>query len=111
MMEFYLYMQTVGESPNVKELYFGSSDENAVQPQMSKEMAWMYLILFIVAAYYAVRLSWSSNTLLGYSQAAKILFAIFAFLFPFTYLAGHLVFKWDLLNLIEKKHLVKKSQI
>jgi hypothetical protein len=114
-------MQTVGESPNIKELYFGSEKQKPMslnemdsqmddsemkkKPSIPTEMAWLYLVLYAIAAYYAVRLSWTSNTRLGYSEAAKVLFAIFAFMFPFLYLTAHLIFKMDLLKMIETKTL------
>lgn len=48
----------------------------------------------------AVYLSWSSNSVIGWDPVFKIIFALFAFFNPVSYLISHLLHKVDLLNFI-----------
>jgi len=62
----------------------------------------IYLIIAIALGIWAVKLSWSSNTLIEWGKGYKIIFAFFAFIGAFQYLVAHLVFKADLLGYIRK---------
>jgi hypothetical protein len=60
------------------------------------------IILAVIFGVIGAWLSWSSNSVIGYHIALKILFAIFAFLFGLMYVIIHLIFKLDLLSAIKK---------
>ena len=60
------------------------------------------LIIWLALAIWAVSLSWSSNTVIGYNPLAKGFFAFFAFFFATSYLFSHLIHKLDLLYFIDK---------
>ncbi|MAT10747.1 MAG: hypothetical protein CMM02_07040 [Rhodopirellula sp.] len=60
------------------------------------------LIIWLLLAIWAVSLSWSSNTVVGYNPVAKGFFAFFAFFFATSYLFSHLIHKLDLLYFIDK---------
>jgi hypothetical protein len=68
-------------------------------------MMLLVLIIYLVVGIYAAKLSWYSNTLAKWSQGYKVLFAIVAFMFPFTYITAHILFKLDLLERIKKPSL------
>lgn len=62
----------------------------------------LMLIGSIVFGIIAVWLSWKANTLAGWNVLAKLIFAIFAFLFGLVYVIIYLVCKLDLVNVIQK---------
>lgn len=55
------------------------------------------LALSVVSAY----LSWSSNSLVGWSTGGKVFFAVFAFVFQISYIPSHILHKLDLLRHIK----------
>ena len=65
---------------------------------MSTPMMVLVFILYLALGVYAAKLSWYSNTKAGWSQGYKVLFSIFAFMFPITYITAHVLFKLDLLK-------------
>lgn len=65
---------------------------------MSTQTMVLVFILYLALGVYAAKLSWYSNTKAGWSQGYKVLFAIFAFMFPVTYITSHVIFKLDLLK-------------
>lgn len=62
----------------------------------------VFLIFFVLLAVWAVSLSWSSNTMAGWSLVPKIFFAFFAALFNMSYLMSHLLHKVDLLMVLKE---------
>ncbi len=59
-------------------------------------------LIELIASIFAVYLSWTSNTLVGWNGLMKVLFAIVAFFQGCGYLIIHLVNKVDLLSHIRK---------
>ena len=65
------------------------------------------ILLFLVdiaLAIFAVNLSWSSNSLIGWNTFAKVFFALVAFLNGASYLVIHLVNKLDLTTYVRKQN-------
>ena len=86
-------------NPNTMYYYQNSNRMIIDQPeQMSTPMMVLVFILYLALGVYAAKLSWYSNTKAGWSQGYKVLFAIFAFMFPITYITAHILFKLDLLK-------------
>ena len=113
-MEYFMYAkaQENGNSENSKESYHNPnmvyyqrngmivqqrSEDQQPEP-MSTPMMVLVFILYLALGVYAAKLSWYSNTKAGWSQGYKVLFAIFAFMFPITYITAHVLFKLDLLK-------------
>lgn len=86
--KYYSYSQSCGKELNNQE-------------QLSMSFLIFILIFYIIIGIYASKLSWYANTKAGWSQGYKILFAIIAFMFPFTYITAHILFKLDLLSKIK----------
>ena len=59
------------------------------------------LLIELVGMFFAVYLSWTSNSLIGNPAVLKVIFAIFAFLSGINYLFIHLVNKWDMVRYIK----------
>ena len=106
-MEYFMYAKAQ-ENGNSKESYHNPNmvyyqrNNMTVQEsepeQMSTPTMVLVFILYLVLGVYAAKLSWYSNTKAGWSQGYKVLFAIFAFMFPLTYITAHVLFKLDLLK-------------
>ena len=62
------------------------------------------LLIELFLAVWAVYLSWTSNSLVGWNVFAKIFFAFFALLFGLNYLCIHLFNKWDLTSHIRTQN-------
>lgn len=62
----------------------------------------LILVVFFALGIWAAYLSWTSNTVVGWNTFAKVIFAIFAYFSNLSYLLGHLIYKLDLLNMIQK---------
>jgi uncharacterized membrane protein len=65
----------------------------------------MYIVFLIIAfllSVWAARLSWYANTLIGWGNIEKVIFAFFAFLTGIGYLLGYLVYKMDLVRYIKR---------
>ena len=58
----------------------------------------LIVVIELLFAVFAVYLSWTSNSLIGWNVFSKVFFAIFAFLFAINYLLIHLFNKVDLLK-------------
>ena len=78
------------------------------EKMVKKGAAWFFGILvavFLVEAVcgvLAIYLSWTSNTLIGWSSLPKGMFAFFAFFFGLQYVITHLINKLDLIKHIRK---------
>lgn len=61
------------------------------------------VIVFIVLAIIAIKLSWSSNSRIGWSTPMKVFFALMTIVFsPVSYIIAHIIYKMDLLSYINK---------
>ena len=115
-MEYFVYknIQENGNSNNNStEKYYDSNNKyyykNGMviqknQEQLSTSMLIFMFVLYLILGIYAAKLSWCSNTKAGWSQGYKVLFSIFAFMFPVTYIYSHIIFKLDLLARINKRN-------
>lgn len=64
------------------------------------------LIVGLIFGVFAVYLSWTSNTEIGYSLPYKVFYGFFSFFFGFTYIVYYAFMKWDLLQVIGNvKHI------
>lgn len=112
--EYFIYKHTeqtneqANEQPN-KENYHGCSKniEEQKQERLSTPLVMLMFIIYLILGIYAARLSWFSNTKAGWNNGYKVLFAIFAFMFPVTYITAHIIFKLDLLSKIKVGHSYK----
>ena len=98
--EYFLYKNA--EQSNVpeqkKENYHGcKKDEIEEKDRLSTPLIMLMFLVYLILGFYAAKLSWYSNTKAGWSNGYKVLFAIFAFMFPITYITAHIIFKLDLL--------------
>ena len=86
-----------------KEGYYNCPEnmEQQRQERLSTPLVMLMFIVYLILGIYAARLSWFSNTKAGWSNGYKVLFAIFAFMFPVTYITAHIIFKLDLLAKIK----------
>lgn len=57
-------------------------------------------LIYLSLAIWAATLSWSSNTIAGWSAPAKVFFSLFAFIGAIQYLSTHFIHKLDLLMVI-----------
>jgi len=60
------------------------------------------IIILIIFGAWAAKLSWAANSLVGWGNPVKVLFAFFAFLNGISYLFAYLIYKVDLVNYIKK---------
>jgi signal transduction histidine kinase len=95
----------------VSEKFADSSTDTTTITTRENNWAWVALLILIAVfafelalAFWAVYLSWTSNSLVGWNVFAKIFFAIFAFLFALNYLLIHLFNKWDLTSHIRDQN-------
>ncbi len=87
------------QNPNGMYYYQNRMVVRKQQPEEnSTPMMVLVFILYLALGVYAAKLSWYSNTKAGWSQGYKVLFAIFAFMCPITYITAHVLFKLDLLK-------------
>ena len=120
IVEYFLYknVQQNGNSngvstenyhnPNTKYYYQnGIVVQQKELEEMSAPVLIVVFVLYLAIGIYAAKLSWNSNTKVGWSQGYKILFSIFAFMFPFTYIYSHIIFKLDLLSKIKRGNSYK----
>lgn len=79
----------------------------------SNDGKWVWIVLLVLLvvlvielalAVWAVYLSWTSNSLVGWNVGAKLFFAFVAFFFALNYLLIHLFNKWDLTNHIRDQN-------
>ena len=63
----------------------------------------IFLLFYISLGMYSAKLSWYSNTIVGWTVGYKVIFAIFAFMFPITYIIIYIIFKLDLITKINRK--------
>ena len=113
IMEYFLYAKSeengkVTENYNNdrNDQYFYQDGKIVKKPEpLSNSMMILVFILYLVFGIYAAKLSWYSNSKAGWSQGYKVLFAILAFMFPFTYITAHILFKIDLLSRIKGKSM------
>jgi hypothetical protein len=63
-------------------------------------------LLWLAFGGWAVYLSWTSNTMLDWHPAAKVIFAIFAFMSSISYLLTHLINKLDLVYALRALRVV-----
>jgi hypothetical protein len=86
-----------------KEMYYECDKDKEIEEneRMSTPVVMLLFIVYLILGFYAARLSWYSNTKAGWSNGYKVLFAIFAFMFPITYITAHIIFKLDLLAKIK----------
>lgn len=103
----YKNVEENGKNTNTEKYYDSYSQSCSRRIDVSKqEQLPISILILIFAIYmivgvYAAKLSWYSNTRAGWSQGYKVLFAIIAFMFPFTYITAHILFKLDLLSRIK----------
>lgn len=92
-----------------KENYYGcdKSEEIEQKDRISTPLVMLIFVVYLILGIYAARLSWYSNTKAGWNNGYKILFSIFAFMFPITYIIAHIIFKLDLLAKIKGGHSYK----
>lgn len=110
IMEYFLYAKAE-ENGKITEKYCNQNVQCNYQNRMivqnpepiSTQMKVVLFILYLALGIYAAKLSWYSNTIAGWSQGYKVLFAIIAFMFPITYITAHILFKLDLLSRIKRK--------
>lgn len=57
----------------------------------------LFYSLWVLIGSFAAYLSWTANSLVGWHTVFKVLFSLFAFLFPASYLFVHLVHRYDLI--------------
>ena len=112
--EYFLYKNAEqSNTPDVeqpkKENYYGcpKSEEIEQKERLSTPLVMLIFIMYLILGVYAAKLSWYSNTKAGWNNGYKILFAIFAFMFPITYITAHIIFKLDLLAKIKGGHSYK----
>jgi hypothetical protein len=74
--------------------------ESFEDKKMSLGLGLAFGSIYLLLAIWAVTLSWSSNSIAGWSFPAKIIFCIFAFVGAIQYLFVHLIHKYDLLLVI-----------
>ena len=105
--EYFVYknadqLNIPSEQPK-KESYHGCNDNKDVEQKerLSTPLVMLMFIVYLLLGFYAAKMSWYSNTRAGWSNGYKVLFAIFAFMFPITYITAHIIFKLDLLAKIK----------
>lgn len=107
--EYFIYANALTNDDIKKEGYHTAcnceydmnNQKQQVKPLSKPILITIYIIYFIMGIY-AARLSWYSNTKAGWDYGYKVLFSLFAFMFPMTYITAHFIFKIDLLNRIKK---------
>jgi len=104
LVEYFAYKYTEDKknnetyaSPYQNNIYIVKETEPIPTPLLV-----LYFVLYLILGIYAAKLSWYSNTVAGWSYGYKVLFALFAFMFPCTYITAHVLFKLDLLERIKK---------
>ena len=93
-----------------REGYGESSGDGGGDGESSGDASWLAIVPVLVAVViaailfgaFAVYLSWTSNSLIGWGAFAKVVFAFFAFLNGLGYLITHLVNKLDLIAHIKR---------
>lgn len=128
MLEYFIYKNventnnknnTNSDQPLVEgyDYYYRSDMNNRSMQRIKNEnienvslpVLMLIFVLYIMLGIYAAKLSWYSNTIVGWSDGYKVLFSVFAFMFPVTYISAHIVFKMDLLERIVHKNLSKSK--
>lgn len=74
-----------------------AGDAKGTMGTMSVVMACIFFLVWLGLGVWAVTLSWSSNSMVGWGALPKVFFAIVAFLFNQSYLLTHLIWKLDLI--------------
>ena len=87
---------------------FSTKDE--VEDTASKASKWIFsptgsivLLILIAISVWAAYLSWSCNTVLGYSVFARVIFSLFAALFGLTYLFWYWIMRSDACSVLIKQ--------
>ena len=85
-----------GEKVNLK----AASGEEAVKTLLT--ILLVIVIIYLIVSFTAMYFSWKHNTKIGWGTAYKVMFAFFAFLFPFEYISIYLTYKSDFLKYMER---------
>lgn len=114
IMEYFIY-KNVEENNGKKEMYshpynYHNYDNNdrmlIIEKQPIPESVLLIMfVIYLILGIFSAKLSWYSNTIVGWSYAYKVIFSFFAFMFPCTYITSHLIFKLDLLQRIKGKSI------
>lgn len=62
----------------------------------------LFLFIYFLFGAYAAYHSWNANKKIGWSTGYRVLFSLFALIFPFNYLVIYLTYKSDLLLYIKR---------
>jgi len=101
-----MYKNSVEQSNEnpTQEKYHGctNNEDYERKERLSTPLVMLMFVIYLILGIYAAKLSWHSNTKAGWNNGYKVIFAIFAFMFPITYTTAHIIFKLDLLSKIKE---------
>jgi len=86
-----------GEKVNLKA---ASGEEEAAKTLLI--ILSVIVIIYLIISSMAMYFSWKHNTKIGWGTSYKVMFAFFAFLFPFEYISIYLTYKSDFLKYMER---------